>query len=231
MPLELKHRCSVEMAALYALAFYLEAEFDKLYDRNVSSERVVVNAGWPASGSNLPERSVSVVMAGTRQETHLTEEVVSKTDIPGGNLAVFEWSVKAITQPIQLDIWARHPAVRNQLCDDLDTILHRGPAYTIGVGGAPVRDGVLVRLPEVSGHAGIVDYTTLNGPRPIEDSNAVQSNESRALISAELDVILTVKATSAKLAVVQLKGALSGAPYETTLQKDGGAFEIASSQL
>lgn len=231
MPLELTHRCSVEDAAVYALALYLEREFDKLYDRNVPTERVVVNAAWPASGATLPPRAVSVVHAGARQETHLTEEVVSKTDIPGGNLAEFEFSVKAITQPIQLDIWAQYPRVRSQLCDDLDTILHRGPAYTLGVGRILVRDGVLVRLPEASGHTGIVDYTTTNGPRPIDDSNAVQSNESRALITGELDVILTVKATTAKLALVKLKGALSGAPYETTLQKEGGAFEIASSQL
>jgi hypothetical protein len=230
MALELTHRCSVEMAAVYALAFYLEREFDKLYDRSLPQERVVVNAGWPASGATLPDRAVSVVMAGARQEAHLTEEVVKRTDIPNTNQAVFEWSMKAITQPIQLDIWAKYPAARNLICDDLDTILHRGPAYTLGVGGIHLRDGVLVRLPDVSGHTGIVDYTTLNGPRAIDDSDAVQSNEARSLISAELDVILTVKATSAKLAVVKLKGALNGAPYETTLQKEGGAL-IASSQL
>jgi hypothetical protein len=231
MALELTRRCSVEEAAVYALAFYLEREFDKLYDRGLPEERVVVNAGWPAVGQNLPPRAVSVVMAGTRQAIHLTEEVVSRSDVPNTNTAEFEFSVKLCTQPVQLDIWAKYPAVRSQLCDDLDTILTRGPAYTLGIGSVLIRDGVLLDLPTASGHVGRVDYTTLNGPRCIDDSNATQAAEARAIISAELDVVLTVKATTAKLAVVKLKGALSGAPYETTLQKEGGAFEIASSQL
>lgn len=228
--LKLKGRVSVERAACNALAVYLQAEFDKLYGDEVPHERVVVSETFPEAGANLPPRAVSVVYAGTRRETHLNEEVVRKTDLPD-NQAEFEWAIAAVTQPIQIDIWAQYDSVRDQLSADLDTILNRGPVYTLGiVNGSPVRDGVLLELDPDSGHSGKVDFTKLDGPRPIVDAEAVATNQFRALIGAELDVILTLKATSPKLVRVKLKGALDGAPSTTTLQKEGAAI-VASAEL
>lgn len=228
--LALTDRCSVQRAACNALAVYLEREFDKLYDRE-SAERVVVSEAWPEPGVNLPPRAVSVIQAGTRRETLTQATIEKRTDLPD-NQGEYVWAVSAITQPIQLDIWATYDAVRDQLEDDLDTILRRGPQYTLGIGTEPIRDGgVLLQLDPVSGREGFVDFTLLDGPRPINDGNQRQAAEYRSLISAELDVMLTVKATNPKLARVLVKGLLDSDPYEITLQKADGALVLSRPQL
>ncbi len=229
--LALTYRCSTQRAACNALAVYLEREFDKLYDRSVPSQRVHVFEEWPEPGVTLPPRAVSVIEAGTRKETHLQPTIEKQTTLPDGSVEV-TWAVSALTQPIQIDVWATHAAVRDLLCDDLDTILRRGPQYTLGLGREPVRDGgVLLQLDPVSGREGFVDFTLLDGPRVINDGNARQADEHRALISAELDVILTVKATSPQLARVIVKGLLDSDAYQLTLQKDGGSLVMQPPQI
>jgi hypothetical protein len=225
-------RRSIQQAACDALGAYLQAEFDKVYDSEVESERVQVLPNWPEASVQLPPRAVSVIMAGDRKESPISEELIRKvSDLPD-NQGLYEWAIKCVTQPIQIDIWTHYDEHRDLIEDDLDTILHRGPAYTLGIANGDIfRDGVLVRLDPTSGHEGTVDYSTITGPRKVTNPGAVEVNEFRSLITAELDVELTLKAASPKLVRVLLQQQLNGTPANFTLQKDGDAFRIASAQL
>jgi hypothetical protein len=227
---------SVQQAAMKALRVYLAAQFAQLYDPDVESERVQVLENWPEAGVKLPKRGVTILMSGKREDTHLDAELVRQTDKPDGINAEYTFAVKACSQPFQLDIWSRYDAVRDQLENDLDDILHKGEQITLGVAnGELVRDGVLLALDPRDGHEGFLDFT-FEGPRKIHDGNAAQVNEFRSMIGGFVNCELHVKATTAKLARVKLQMALGplgqdAANFTLTKNEAGTGFEITSSSL
>lgn len=222
-------RCSIEQAALYALQAFLQEQFDadERFDPRIPELQVVVLAEWAPPGQRLPRRAISVLCAGMRRDTHLTAEVVKVTDKPN-NQGEFTWSVKAITQPLQLDVWAVTDAERNMISDALDRFLNMGPLYTLGSGDI-TRDGLLLRLDANSGHEGFVDYT-FDGPRPIDGESTAMESQFRSLIRGEADAELTFTATTAKQVRLKLQLALSGETATTyTLQPESGA--LATGQI
>lgn len=223
--------CSIEQACCYALAAFLQERFDadeRFQPPGLPKKRCLVQAEWPAG--NLPPRALSIVMAGERQDTHLTEEVVRRTDLPN-NQGEFTWSVKAITQPLQLDVWAKTDQERDMIGAALDKFLHLGTRFTLSdPRGSITRDGPLLRLDPVSGHQGFATFM-FEGPRRVDDGTAALEREFRSMRRGSVDAELSVTATTAKIALVKLQGALDAAPYEITLQKEGTALGIAAAQL
>ena len=223
--------CAIEQACCYALQAFLQSRFDadeRFQPAQSRKHRCEVQAEWPAG--NLPPRALSIVMAGERQDTHLTEEVVRRVDKPN-NQGEFTWSVKAITQPLQLDVWAKTDLERGMIGNALDKFLHLGTRFTLGdPRGSITRDGPLLRLDPVSGHQGFATFM-FDGPRRVDDGTAALEREFRSMRRGSVDAELSVTATTAKVAIVKLQGLLDAAPYAITLQKDGAALSLAPVQL
>lgn len=229
-----KGLCSVEQAACTALQDFLKAQFNEVYPQDLPpDQRVQVLDRWPEAGVDLPPLAVSVIMAGERQDTHVTPELVKRSPTADPNTDEFTWTVKAFRQPIQLDVWANYDSKRDELLYHMDRFLNMGPRYTLDQPLNDVtRDGPLLPLDPASGHEGNVDFT-FEGPRRVTDDGAVRANEFRALIRGDVDGDLCFTAKTAKLVLVKLKLALEGSPANFTLEKNqaGDGFEITSAEL
>lgn len=228
--------CSVQQASITALKVFLQAQFDadERFGEDGRDTHVVVRDEWPAPGDNQPPRCISILQAGKRQDTFTMNEpeVVKSSELPNAQ-GEFTWDIKAFLQPVQLDVWAKFDAQRDELLDVLDRFLNMGPLFTLGSGDI-TRDGPLLALDPATGHEGKVDYT-FDGARNIDGEDSSQQYQYRALVAGECEGVLTFTAKTARLAVVKLKMALgptAGDPANFTLtQKPAGGFEITSSSL
>src|SRR6187402_725104 len=160
-------RTSIEQAAMTRLRDYLQAELTSVYGGG-DREKCVVSDTWPAADSGLPFRAVTVLAAGDREDTNVQEQDIRKEAFDG-HLKLYTWRVACCRQPVQLDVWSKAGAHRDDLVARLGDILRRGERYTCSVpNGNPVRDGVLLELdPNKSGYRGFVDCT-FEGPRRMD---------------------------------------------------------------
>lgn len=228
--------CSVQQASITALKVFLQAQFDadSRFGADVPKTRVVVRDEWPAPGDNLPERCISILQAGKRQDTFTLNEpeLIQSSQLPD-NQGEFTWDIKAFLQPLQLDVWAKYDAQRDEVLDALDRFLNMGPLFTLGAGDI-TRDGPLLRLDPETGHEGTVDYT-FDGPRNIDGEDSSQEYQYRALVMGECEGTLTFTAKTARLAVVKLQMALGPQGQDAANfilnAKPAGGFEISSSSL
>jgi hypothetical protein len=201
---------SVEQAAAKVLREYLQAELDPQFGPVGSPERCVVSDRWPERESGLPTRAISIIPAGAREDLHVQEQDIRRENLDGedGNLKLYTWRVAACRQPIQLDIWCRYSSHRDDLCARLEDSLRKGERYTLGLpNGNVIRDGVLLRMDPRDGFQGYADFT-FEGPKKTDTVNGKLESESRATISGFIDVDLTVKAASPRMARVLLQIAL-----------------------
>jgi hypothetical protein len=206
---------------------FLQAQFDaddRFSPPEIAAQRCLILSEWPSG--NLPPRALSILCAGERRDTHLTAEVVKVTDKPNGK-GEFTWTIKAISQPLQLDVWAQTDAERGMILDALDRFLNMGPLFTLGYGDI-TRDGPLLKLDPLSGHEGFLDFL-FEGPRPIYDGQAAHESEFRSTIRGQVDTELTFTATTAKLVRVKLQSLLDGNPFNFNLTKNaaGNGFDLA----
>jgi hypothetical protein len=189
---------TVQQAAVDALVAYLAEELPE----------VTVTGHWPDSEADLPEKAITVLLAGKRVD-EATEARVTAID-GAGDRRTFTWIVKAATQGLQIDVWARYDTARDELLAELDDLLNRGEAYTlhggtVGIGfGDPTRDGLLLALDPTSGHEGFADFT-FDGPSLGDTAERVLRHEYRATITAEAAFVLTVKTTVPLLQVAGLR--------------------------
>ncbi len=201
-------RVSVEQAAQTALQVYLQAEMDAQYSGG--PERCIVSDSWPEPDSGLPRRAVSIIPAGPRDDMYVQEQDIRREDLagPDSNPKLYTWRVAACRQPIQLDIWSTYASHRDDLLARLQDSLRKGQGHTLGIPNSmPVRDGVLLALDPASGFRGFADYT-FDGPSKTDTARSPRVREYRASIMGFIDVDLTVKAPSARLARVLLQFAL-----------------------
>jgi hypothetical protein len=183
---------TVQQAAANALAAFLE---DQLED-------VEVLPRWPEPDQDLPDRAVSVLLAGRRQDEHWQAEVVNVEGT--GASRTFHWKVKAVEQPVQLDVWARYDAQRDDILAQLDDALHQGTATTLNAPfGSPTRDGPLLALDADDGHEGYVDFT-FEGAFNNDTPDAHTRAEYRATINGAATMSLVVKTQHPLLQVAGL---------------------------
>jgi hypothetical protein len=184
----------VQQAAVKALAEYLRGRLD---------DDVEVSDGWPNPDEPLPEKAISILLAGKRQDMMADAEVVTHETL--GSIHVYTWLVKTVDQDIQLDVWASYKSHRDELLAALDDALNRGTATTLGeVFGSVTRDGPLLQLQEEDGHDGYVDFT-FDGPDLIDTPLSVHRNEYRATIAGKLSTTLTIKSQHPALQVAGLR--------------------------
>jgi hypothetical protein len=197
---------SVEQAGINALKTYLASQIPG----------VTINEVWPNPDADLPERVITIVKIGAREETKIDPKVVASAPvmIPGSPDPLvlvedpvnrsFTWCVKLVRQSIQLDVWSCYQAVRDDLHAQLDEALNLGPAITLGSLmplSDPFRDGLLLALGD--GRPGFADVR-FDGPEIDDTPESVQKNEFRATRFGTIDVPLTITRTQPRMAQVSM---------------------------
>jgi hypothetical protein len=186
-------KVSVEQAAVNALASWLV--------RSLGSD-VKVSTHWPEPSQKLPAKAVTILRAGAPDEEPLDPIVVARVD-PGTSppTSLFTWRLRALRQPLQLDVWARHAPARDDLLARLDEALNTGMGATLGALNAdPFRHGVVVPLAD--GWTGAADCF-FDRPEVNDTPDAATRSEYRATVRGWAEVDLTLTAPSARLAVIR----------------------------
>lgn len=203
-------RLTVERSSCRALSVYLQTELDAVFGAGGS----VVSERWPAPDETLPERAVTIVMTGERDDTFTVEPadhiVAMVPDAIDPTLGLYTFMVKACRQHVQLDVWAHYDLKRDELLFWVNDALNKGSDHTLGLGlrgGDPVRDGPLLALDPQYGFAGVVDFT-FQGPSITDEPDAARQREYRASMSGTFDVNLTVQAKTLRLAQASVRSSL-----------------------
>lgn len=177
---------SIQQAACDALTRWIQAN---ITDATVSSR-------WPTVDRPLPNKAITVITAGARQDTDIEARLLAQTDL-ANNQASIVWQIKVCEQPLQLDVWAKTDAERDDLLARLDDVLNYGEA-ALGLAGEfydPARTGLL--LPVVDGWpTGTTADFTFDGPDTPDTSDAAKRAEFRGMIRGSVYVALTVTRTS-----------------------------------
>ncbi len=179
---------SIQQAACNSLAAWLVA---------MMPSDVTVSTKWPSPDRPLPAKAITVLTAGGRKDTDVELQLISQLDIDSLT-AAYTWQIKACEQAIQLDVWAKTDAERDDLLAQLDDVLNYGEA-ALGITGQfhdPARAGLLLSIAD-GWPSSIADFT-FDGPNTPDDSDAVKRAEFRATIMGNALVALTVTRTSAK---------------------------------
>jgi hypothetical protein len=185
-------KVSVEQAAVNALGAWLSRTL---------GAGVVVSTQWPEPSKKLPERALTILRAGPPESDPVDPIVVGRVDTDA-HTSMFTWRLRAVRQPLQLDVWARHHAVRDELLAELDVALNTGMSATLGATGAdPVQNGVVVLLGD--GWTGTA-YCFFDRAELADSPDAATRHEYRATLRGWAEVDLTITAPSARLAVIRL---------------------------
>lgn len=138
-------RVSVGQSCANALAAYLGKQLTgdvRVLDR------------WPTADQKLFARAgqadaravVSVVKVGRRVRSDAWGIWYQNLKPIGNGQATVQFLYGGLEQPMQLDVWAKNDADRDDLVAQLDDALYQGLPTTLGVPGDPVRDGILLAL-------------------------------------------------------------------------------------
>lgn len=184
-------KVTVEQAVVNALGSWLARSLGK---------SVAVSTQWPEPTRKLPAKAVTILRAGAPDEEPLDPIVVARIDT-GPHVSLFTWRMRALRQPLQLDVWARHHAARDELLAELDVALNAPMSATLAaVTSDPVRHGVVVPLGD--GWTGTADCF-FDRPEVSDTPDAAARSEYRATLRGWADVDLTITAPSARLAVIR----------------------------
>ncbi len=184
-------KVTVEQAAVNALGRWLTTSL---------GSDVVVSTQWPEPSKRLPPKAVTILRAGSPDEEPLDPIIVGRVDT-GPHTSLFTWRMRAVRQPVQLDVWARHALVRDDLLARLDEALNQGLGVTLGTPGAdPFRHGLV--LPLADGWTGTADFY-FDRPEVTDTPDAAARSEYRATARGWIEVDLTLTAPSARIAVIR----------------------------
>jgi hypothetical protein len=184
-------KVTVEQAAVNALGSWL--------GRCLGST-VTVSPHWPEPTKKLPPKAVTILRAGPPEEEPLDPIIVGRQDTRP-HTSLFTWRMRALRQPLQLDVWARHAPARDDLLARLDEALNAGMGATLGVTNAdPFRHGVV--LPLADGWSGTADCF-FDRPEVSDTPDAAARSEYRATLRGWAEVDLTLTAPTARIAVIR----------------------------
>jgi hypothetical protein len=196
-------KVSIEQAAQNALAAWLAREL----------EDVTVWQRWPEANVRLPARAITVLRAGSRRDEALDVVPIARQDIEGQpGRSIFTWRLRACTQPLQLDIWARTDVERDDILARLEPALNASRARSLAAlnfprPDEPVDQGLTLLLAdEWSGFA----HYWFDQPAITDTPDAVQRSEYRATYRGWAAMQLTIDAPSARLARARLRLRLDG---------------------
>lgn len=190
---------SIQQAAANAFAAWLAA---KLPD-------VEVEPRWPAPDKRKPQKSITLVMAGSRRDIPLDPRVLTKTNV-GATQTQAVWQVAACIQPFQLDVWTTREVDRDDIIARLDQLLHSGDLSLSGVfNPMPVGHGTPVRVQD-----GWEEFSTIadfSFSEPDTDNEADTADRAiyRATYAGDAFFNLTVSTLTARQVAVNFNQRLS----------------------
>ncbi len=112
---------------------------------------------------------------------------------------VYEWRIRVCDQPMQLDVWTRFHAVRDDLMAQLETELNvDATAERLDGPFSPVRNGILLDIAD--GWEGTVADIMFDAPMREDTVRSKSTSEYRATYAGTASFALIVKAQSARLA-------------------------------
>lgn len=203
---------SLEQAAANALRTWLAAQFA---DATVSGK-------WPGRAKKLPQRAITVLIAGPLPTDEEVFPEVVDTQIVDATHSVYTWRIACGRLPLQLDMWASSEAYLDDMCARMLDALNTGMGQTIGAFNAqPFRSGVV--LPMGDGWTGNTDCVFDYAERQHSPEQA-QVEEWRATCRGTADVNITLKTTSPRLVSVKLKVK----PHESDSAPAGMNFHVAT---
>lgn len=178
----LKTTC--EAAAVEALRAYLEENIRQTYPD------ILVSGEWPAADQPLPERSITVIIAGDVNKVYFDPYVLDASETVDQQKRIV-WAMGSYEVPIQVDVWCLSKAERADLLERVRELSVRGRSLTMGNRFAdPV--GISVLLPLAS-DGGFCDYL-FDAPSYHDGPEAIQRDEWRA--SMQVQAVATETKTS-----------------------------------
>lgn len=187
-------RVTVTQAASNALAAYLA---EVLPDVRISST-------WPSPDTQLPEKAITIIISGAREDMFFDPEVVGKKQNIDESTAIYTWSIATCKQDFQLDVWATSQPDRDDICARLEDVLRAGDAPAGIEFPDPVSNDLLLKFDSNDGWDGYIDFL-FDSPIFLDNPNSVQQVEYRATYRGSATFELTVDAVSPRLLRVILK--------------------------
>jgi len=179
-------RVSIEQAMTNALVGYLTTALPDIKCRS----------RWPDPSKNLPEKAITVVPIGRRQDDDVTGSFIRQIAVeelspPDPKRKIYTYARSACTQPVQLDIWAVTDIDRDDIVSRVDDALSANLVTTISAANDdPVRDGPLLALGD--GFSGFSDFT-FDGPMKNDTPDSASRAEFRATYTGTAAAHLTKK--------------------------------------
>lgn len=180
-------RVSVAQAACNSLADWLRQQMDP---------GVVISPIWVETSGQLPQKMISIVKVGKRSGLDVLPARYSETTVqvsPTVAQVAMTWG--SYTQPVQLDVWAKYDADRDDMIAQLDEVLTGGAdktgAYPAGATDDPVRDGLLLPMRALDGFGGNVDFW-FDEVEIYDSAESAARSEYRATYFGEARGVLTI---------------------------------------
>lgn len=192
---------TVQQAAANAFCAWLQS---KLLD-------VVVEPQWPSPDVQKPDKSISIVTAGARQDLPIDLRIIKNTPdlTPGSKLTTSVWQVAACTQGFQLDIWATSDIDRDDIKARLDQLLH-ADASPLGLPFSnPVGGGCLIAVQDGWQDFGTIADFSFNEVDDDISSDTQPRDIYRATYSGDAYFMLAVTAVTARQTVITFTQRLS----------------------
>ena len=193
----------IQKAACNVLGRFLAAH---VRDLQVSYE-------WPEADQDLPPMGLTILQVGEPKDEQIQINASNYVKVDA-RTGLYTWEILARYVDLQLDVWAQYEAERSGIVAELDEVMHLGELYTLGEGD-PVRDGLLLPLKfGIDGFRGTIDYTFSGASFP-QDPGKVRAAEWRATFNGTAGMILSVQATSPRIAKIRAALATDGLSSET----------------
>lgn len=177
-----------------------------------------VESRWPDPQKQLPPRAITVTRIGARRDVAVygeDAECLGKGADIDATTALYEWSVRACAQTMQIDIWAVDDFARDDLKARLDVVLNGGSTPTGTANVNPVGGSLLVDLPAEDGWDGARADIIFGDSEDTDSPETTATNEYRATVKGEAWFTLSIQAQSPKLLRVLIAERLRDDDLET----------------
>lgn len=193
---------TIQQAARNALATWLTSELASV------TGGVAVEPRWVEADVPLKAKSLTIIDAGPRDIDWLDLAVLATANVDVEvSLPVKKvdatWNFGFITQPVQLDVWARSDVELDDIIARLDASLNKGAVGLAVANQDPFAAGLLLNLAD--GWApGIVDFL-FEEPVILQSPQSVGEGEWRATYRGRATAQMTQTARSVRIARILLK--------------------------
>lgn len=196
---------TIQTAASNALAAWLTTQMPDC----------TVTQRWPSPDRPLPSKAITVLTAGTRKDTDVEVNLISQIDSVTDNTTVARWQIKACEQAVQIDVWAKTDAEREDILARLDDVLNYGEAAldpVTDIYSDPARSGLVLNVAD--GWPSTIADFSFEGPNTPDDSDSVKRAEFRATIMGNIYVMLTVTRQSVRQVKLVLEQRLNNVDHD-----------------